>query len=224
MRILLIDDDVYFVAAIASGLRKQGYAVDVVYDGPSGYELARINDYDLIVLDLNLPDLSGQEICRRLRNEGCPVRVLMLTALGEPAQRVAGLDMGADDYLPKPFVWEELLARIRALMRRDRPSGSVVLRCGDLVLDTVAHTVHLGGQPLKLTSKEFSILEHLMRHPEKVVTSEELLEHVWDGSVNVFTNTVRVHVAALRRKLGDSAERPRYIETVQGQGYRIFAP
>lgn len=224
MRILLVEDDTYFADGIASGLRKQGYAVDVSYDGQSGYELARINDYDLLILDLNLPDLPGQEICRRLRDEGSPIRVLMLTALGEPAQRVAGLDMGADDYLPKPFVWEELLARIRALMRRDKPISSVVLRCGDLVLDTITRTVHLDGRPLKLTSKEFSILEHLLRHPEKVVTSEELLEHVWDGSVNVFSNTVRVHMTALRRKLSDSAEQPRYIETVQGQGYRIFAP
>jgi two-component system OmpR family response regulator len=224
MRLLLVEDDVFFADGVASGLRKQGYAVDVAYDGEHGYELARINDYDLLILDLLLPDLPGQDICKALREEQTSLRILMLTSLGEPEQRIAGLDLGADDYLPKPFVWEELLARIRALLRREVSGGATAIRCGDLSLDVAERTAWLAGCELKLTRKEFGILEYLMRHPRRIVSTEELLEHVWDGSVNVFTNTVRVHVNALRRKLGDNANQARYIETVQGVGYRMLAP
>lgn len=224
MRLLLVEDDVFFADGVASGLRKQGYAVDVAYEGHHGYELARINDYDLLILDLLLPDMPGQDICRALRENQPSLRILMLTSLGEPEQRIAGLDMGADDYLPKPFVWEELLARIRALLRREVRGGSTLLRYGDLSLDVAEHIACLAGRELKLTRKEFGILEYLMRHPGRVVSSEELLEHVWDGSVNLFTNTVRVHVNALRRKLGDDAEQARYIETIKGVGYRMLSP
>lgn len=225
MRLLLVDDDTFFADGVASGLRKQGYAVDAAYDGEHGVELARINRYDLLILDLLLPDTPGQDICRTLREEQPSLRILMLTALGQPEQRVAGLDLGADDYLPKPFVWAELLARIRALLRREISGGSNLLRLGDLVLDLSERTAALAGRSLRLTPKEFAVLEYLVRHPGRIVSTEELLDHVWEeGAVDIFTNTVRVHVNALRRKLGDNAERPKHIETVQGIGYRFLAP
>nr|MDQ5824755.1 response regulator transcription factor [Chloroflexota bacterium] len=189
-----------------------------------GLELGRINSYDVLILDLLLPDLSGQELCRVLRDEQPALRILMLTSLGEPQQRIAGLDMGADDYLPKPFVWEELLARLRALLRREVRGGSTLLCFKDLSLDIAERTAWLADCELKLTRKEFGILEYLMRNQGRVVATEELLDHLWDSSVNFLSNTVRVHVNTLRRKLGENADEAQYIQTVPGVGYRMGTP
>lgn len=224
MRLLVVEDEEDLATALVRGLHKQGYAVDVAHDGEQGYELAEINDYDLLILDLNLPGMDGLEICRRLRSSRPDLLVLMLTARSLPDERVVGLDIGADDYLVKPFHLSELLARVRALLRRDMRARSPILRCGDLSLDPTSRTVCRGDSRLDLTMKEFSILEYLMRHQREVVSQQDLLEHVWNQTANTFSNTVRVHVKSLRYKLGDSAERPRYIETVIGTGYRMLAP
>ncbi len=224
MRMLIIEDEQDLASALARGLRKHQYAVDIAADGEQGYEMAQINDYDLLILDLNLPGMDGLEVCRRLRSEKPSLLILMLTARVRLNERVTGLDLGADDYLSKPFHLDELMARIRALLRRDVRTRSPLLRCGDLTLDPATIVACQGGRRLALTAKEFSILDYLVRHQGEVVSQQDLLEHVWDVSANTFTNAVRVHITSLRRKLGDDAEEPRYIETIVGKGYRMFAP
>ena len=224
MRILIIEDEVDFARALARGLRQQEYAVDVATDGKQGWELAEVNDYDLLVLDINLPEMDGLEVCHRLRTSKPGLLILMLTARDRLEDKIIGLDMGADDYLVKPFHFEELAARVRALLRRDLRVRAPVLQCANLKLDPAACTVWKGKRHVELTRKEFGILEYLMRHPGEVVSQEELIEHVWGEDVNLFTSSVRVHIHSLRRKLGNSAEHLRYIETVVGQGYRLLAP
>lgn len=221
MRLLIVDDEDDFVAALARGLREQGYAIDVATDGDAAWELATVNDYDLILLDLNLPGLDGLDICHRVRETRPDVLILMLTARDRLADRVTGLDAGADDYLVKPFHFSELTARLRALLRRDLRVRAPFLEWRDLRLDPTGRVVWLGGQRLELTAKEFGCLEYLLRHRGEIVSQEALLEHVWDGSVNPFSATVRMHIASLRRKLGDTADSSGYIETIVGQGYRI---
>lgn len=221
MRLLIVDDEDDFVTALARGLREQGYATDVATDGEVAWELAAVNDYDLILLDLNLPGLDGLSICRRVRAARPDVLILMLTARDRLADRITGLDAGADDYLVKPFHFAELTARLRALLRRDLRVRAPFLEWRDLHLDPTGRVVWLGGRRLELTAKEFGCLEYLLRHKGEIVSQELLLEHIWDGSVNPFSATVRMHIASLRRKLGDTAAVPRYIETVIGQGYRI---
>lgn len=221
MRLLIVDDEDDFVAALSRGLREQGYAADVATDGEAAWELAAVNDYDLILLDLNLPRLDGLEVCHRVRAARPDVLILMLTARDRLADRVIGLDAGADDYLVKPFHFSELTARLRALLRRDLRVRVPFLEWRDLRLDPTGRVVWLGGRRLELTAKEFGCLEYLLRHKGEIVSQEALLEHVWDGSVNPFSATVRMHIASLRRKLGDTARVPSYIETIIGQGYRI---
>ncbi len=221
MRLLLVEDEIDIVSALAAGLRRQGYAVDIAEDGQQALELAGVTDYDLLILDLNLPNLDGLEVCRRLR-ASCPsLLILMLTARSQPQERVIGLDTGADDYLVKPFHFAELVARLRALLRRDVRTRTPLLEYQDIKLDPVTRTAWQANRRLELTNKEFGILEYLLRHQEEIVSQETLLEHVWDMQANPLTNTVRVHMNSLRRKLGDVAETPRYIETVIGQGYRL---
>jgi DNA-binding response OmpR family regulator len=221
MRLLIIEDEPDLAEGLARGLRHHGYAVDMAYDGLQGWELASTNDYDLLILDLNLPAMDGLEVCRRVR-ANCPASlILMLTARSGPDERVVGLDLGADDYLVKPFHFAELVARIRALLRRDMRARTPLLQYRDLKLDPIARVAWLGKRRLELTGKEFSILEYLMRHQGEVVSQEALLEHVWDMQANPLTNTVRVHINSLRRKLEDMAETPRYIETCIGHGYRL---
>ncbi len=224
MRLLLIEDEEDIARPLTKALRKQGYAVDVAYEGEQGYELAQVNDYDLLVLDIGLPGMDGLEICRRLRASKPHLLMLMLTARSDPGDRVTGLDTGADDYLGKPFHIEELSARVRALLRRDLRARPAVLRCGGLSLDPSARIACIDGNHLDLTPKEFNILEYLMRRQGEVVSHEDLLEHVWDDATNAFTNVVRVHMGSLRRKMGEDADKPRYIETVIGRGYRMFLP
>jgi len=224
MRLLVIEDESDLAHALAKGLRHEGYAVDVALDGEQGCELGMINDYDLLLLDLNLPEMDGLEVCRRLRNSRPTLLILMLTARSKPDERVVGLDLGADDYLIKPFHFAELTARIRALLRRDIRVRAPLLHYQDLKLDPVARVVWKGNSRLELTSKEFGILEYLLRHMGEIVSQEVLLEHVWDMQTNPLTNTVRVHINSLRRKLADMAETPRYIETIINQGYRLGTP
>jgi DNA-binding response OmpR family regulator len=217
MRVLVVEDERNLADAIARGLRRQGMAVDVAYDGDAGHEMAHVTRYDVVVLDRDLPGVPGDRICADLVASGALTRVLMLTASGSVADRVEGLQLGADDYLPKPFAFDELVARVRALGRRATPPAPPVLEHADLVLDPAKRTVFRGGRPVDLTRKEFGVLEVLLKAGGGVVSSEELLERVWDAHADPFTTTVRVTVRTLRRKLGD----PPLIETVVGSGYRI---
>jgi DNA-binding response OmpR family regulator len=218
VRVLVVEDEVQLADAVARGLRREGMAVDVAHDGEAGLEKAMMTRYDVLVLDRDLPGRSGDEICRRLADDGSLTRVLMLTAAGGLADRVAGLELGADDYLAKPFAWPELVARVRALGRRATPAAPPVLRGpGGLELDPARRTATRGGVDLELTRKEFGVLEQLLRAGGAVVSSEELLERVWDEHADPFTTTVRVTVMTLRKKLGD----PPVVETVVGSGYRL---
>jgi len=217
VRVLVIEDERTLADAIVRGLRREGLAVDVAYDGADGHEMATITRYDVVVLDRDLPGVHGDQICADLVKSGALTRVLMLTASGSVADRVEGLQLGADDYLPKPFAFDELVARVRALGRRATPAAPPVLVLGDVLLDQAQRTVTRAGEPLDLTRKEFGVLEELLKAKGAVVSSEELLERVWDANTDPFTTTVRVTVMTLRKKLGD----PPFIETVVGAGYRI---
>jgi len=224
MKILVIEDEQDLANALARGLRGQGYAVDIALEGEQGCYLAEVNEYDLLILDLNLPDIDGLEVARRLRASQPRLLILMLTARSRPEERVVGLDVGGDDYLVKPFHFEELAARVRALLRRDMRVREPIIGCGDLKLDQAGRVVWQGKRRLELTRKEFAVLEYLMRRAGEVVSQEQLLEHVWGAEMDPFTNVVRVHINSLRRKLGDSCENPRYIRTLVGQGYELICP
>ncbi|MGI9603413.1 MAG: response regulator transcription factor [Acidimicrobiales bacterium] len=223
MRILVVDDEPDLADAVARGLRRDGYAVDVVHDGQSAVEAARLTEFDLICLDLTLPDVDGLEVCRQIRDSdesGSP-RVLMLTARDGVDDRIAGLDQGADDYLIKPFAFGELAARVRSLLRREAGGGSALLEVADVRLDSARHRVTRGDRDLGLTAKEFALLRYFMTNVDRVLSQEELLEHVWDAHADPFTNTVRVTVGTLRRKLTTDDEAP-LLETVIGRGYRLL--
>ena len=222
MRILIVEDEVDMATALARGLRTQGYAVDTASTGLEGLGLGFVHEYDLVILDLNLPGMDGLDVCQQLRAEKAKLPILILTARERVKDRVLGLDLGADDYLVKPFHFEELSARIRAIMRRDLNGRKPTLEVGDLILDPKSRTVLLGKKELSLTNKEFGILQHLMRSPGEVISQEELIEHVWNEKVNIFSQSIRVHIHSLRLKLGDNVNNPRYIETVIGQGYRLL--
>jgi DNA-binding response OmpR family regulator len=217
VRVLIIEDEEALAAAVARGLRRQGMATDVALDGRSGLEKALVNDYDVVILDRNLPEMHGDEVCRRLVDSGATARVLMLTAARGLRDKVAGLDLGADDYLGKPFAFDELVARVRALARRAGPPRPPVLRHGDVELDPAARRGTRAGRDLELTNKEFGVLEVLLSAGGALVSSEELLEKVWDENADPFSNVVRVTMMTLRKKLGE----PPLIETLLGAGYRL---
>ncbi|MGH2782072.1 MAG: response regulator transcription factor [Thermoleophilaceae bacterium] len=217
MRVLVAEDERRVADAVARGLRREGMAVDVAYDGASALDKARLNGYDVVVLDRDLPVLHGDDVCRTLRDEEQDSRVLMLTAASGTEDLVDGLSLGADDYMPKPFAFAELLARLRALARRARPARPPTLRAGRLELDPARHTVTSDGHPVELTPKEFAVLEALMAADGAVVSNDELVARVWDENADPFTNSVRMTVLRLRRKLGS----PSAIETVKGAGYRV---
>jgi DNA-binding response OmpR family regulator len=217
MRVLVVEDHSELAAAVASGLRREGMAVDTAEDGASGLANARVYEYDVIVLDRDLPGIHGDEVCRRLVADGVRARVLMLTASTGIEDRVQGLGLGADDYLPKPFAFAELIARVRALARRAQPALPPVLECHDLQLDGAKRLANRGGQRLDLSAKEFAVLELLMGAQGAVISSEDLLARAWDEAADPFSNVVKVTISRLRRKLGE----PPLIETVPGGGYRI---
>ena len=215
MRLLVVEDRKVMADSIARSLRREGMAVDVAYDGSTALRLTAVNSYEVVVLDRDLPGVHGDEVCRQLA--GGPTRILMLTASGTVEDRVDGLSLGADDYLPKPFALAELIARIRALGRRATPALPPVLTVGQLTLDPNRRVAKRAGRPLPLTNKEFALLEVLMAASGRVVSAEELQERVWDAHADPFSNTIRVTLANLRRKLGD----PPLITTVIGAGYQL---
>jgi len=217
MRVLVVEDDQETAEAVAVGLRREHMAVDVALDGLSGLQRAQLNDYDVIVLDRDLPGMHGDKVCANLIAVGSRARVLMLTAAATIDDLVDGLGLGADDYLPKPFDFPVLVARIGALFRRSQPAIPPVLRHGDLVLDTAHRSASLEGKQLDLTHKEFGVLELLLAAQGRSVSAEELLERVWDEAVDPFTSAVKITISRLRAKLGDAS----IIETVAKSGYRI---
>jgi DNA-binding response OmpR family regulator len=217
VRVLVIEDEQLLADAIAEGLRRSAIAVDVVYDGDAALERLGINEYDVAILDRDLPVVHGDEVCRAIVDSGAETRVLMLTASAEVADRVEGLSIGADDYLPKPFAFAELEARVRALGRRARPAAPPVLDRGGVRLDPARREVYREGRFVSLSRKEFAVLEELLRADGAVVSSEQLLERAWDEHTDPFTNVVRVTMMTLRRKLGD----PQIVQTVPGVGYRV---
>jgi DNA-binding response OmpR family regulator len=217
VRVLVIEDDQEMAEAVATGLRRIRMAVDVALDGPSGLDRALVNDYDVIVLDRDLPGMHGDEICAKLVDAGSRSRILMLTAAGMMDDVVDGLDLGADDYLPKPFDFPVLVARIGALLRRAQPAIPPVLRWGDLTVDTSKRRGYRGEGELDLSPKEFGVLELLLAAQGRTVSAEELLERVWDEAADPFTNAVKITISRLRAKLGQ----PPLIETVARSGYRI---
>ena len=220
MRILITEDEKDLADALARGLRQQGYAADIAIDGEEALAMVEVNNYDLIILDLNLPKIDGVEVCRRIRAAGSPVGILMLTARFSLDDRVNGLDQGADDYLVKPFHFPELLARVRAILRREGETRDPILRIGDLVLDPNAVKGYFRGSEIVFTTKEFAILEYLMRNAGRVISQEELLEHVWNEDANMFTQTVKVHIKNIRSKL-NTAGAGDLISTVKGRGYLL---
>ncbi|RTL65772.1 MAG: response regulator transcription factor [Pseudonocardiaceae bacterium] len=219
MRVLVVEDERPLAEAVARGLRREGMAVDVAFDGLEGQEKIGITRYDVVLLDRDLPSISGDELCEEIVASAATTRVLMLTASGSLADKVDGLSRGADDYLAKPFDFPELVARVRALGRRATPATPPLLVAGDVSLDPARRTVRRATEPVELTRKEFGVLEVLMGAGGAVVSTEELLERVWDENADPFTTTVRVTVMTLRKKLGE----PGVIETVVGAGYRVPA-
>ncbi|MDP2871182.1 MAG: response regulator transcription factor [Bacillota bacterium] len=223
MRLLVVEDSTELAEALADGLRGLGFAVDVAGTFAEGDYKATITEYDVIVLDLNLPDGDGVELCRQLREGGSRAAILMLTARDRVADRVRGLDSGADDYVVKPFALEELTARIRALLRRAAEQRRPRIKLGNLEVCPATFTAAWAGEPLRLTAREFAVLEYLALRSPEVVSADELLEHVCDEYANPFSNTIRVHVANLRRKLGEAAGDRLVIDTLVGRGYRLWA-
>jgi DNA-binding response OmpR family regulator len=217
VRVLVVEDDRELAEAIGVGLRREQMAVDVAFDGDAGLERAMVYGYDVIVLDRDLPRMRGDDVCAHLVSQGCRGRVLMLTAAATIEDRVDGLGLGADDYLPKPFAFAELVARIRALFRRAQPALPPVLESRDLRLDPAQRAASRAGRPLELGPKEFGALELLLAAQGRVVSAEELLERVWDEMADPFTTSVKVTISRLRRKLGE----PQLIETITHAGYRI---
>jgi two-component system, OmpR family, response regulator len=222
VRLLLVEDDAKLAAAVGRGLRHEGYAVDVVGDGDAALRQAAVWDYDAIVLDVMLPNRDGFEVCDALRARDCWAPILMLTARGQVGDRIRGLDAGADDYLAKPFDFGELLARLRALVRRAPAQRPVRLEVGDLVVDPSTHEVARAGVPVALTAREFALLEYLTRHAGEAVTRASLLDHVWDENFEGSTNIVDVYVGYLRKKLEQPFDRP-LIRTIRGVGYALEA-
>lgn len=222
MRILLVEDEHKIANSIKKGLEQESYAVDVAFDGEYGYDLASTEDYDVIILDLMLPKLDGVEICHRLREENTHTPILILTAKGRLEDKVGGLNSGADDYLVKPFAFAELLARIRALTRRPKDVLGAVLTAGNLNLDTLNFQVKRGKKEIKLSKKEFALLEYLLRHKGKILTKDQIINHVWNYDADILPNTVEVYIGYLRNKIDRPfKDKPILIQTARGFGYKI---
>lgn len=218
MRLLLVEDDPGIISFLEKGLREAKYALDVAQDGDDALYKTSLNEYDAIILDIMIPGRDGLEVCRELRSQGSKVPVIMLTARDDVQDRVLGLDVGADDYLTKPFQVSELLARLRAVMRRGPVLKSTVIEIGDLRIDTSAQTVNRAGQALSLTAREYALIEYLARNADRVVSRSELIEHVWDERYDSYSNVIDVHINHLRQKIDRESERP-LIHTRRGSGY-----
>jgi two-component system OmpR family response regulator len=221
MRLLVVEDEHRIAQALKEGLEQESYAVDVCHDGEDGYSTARADEYDLIILDVMLPGMDGFEVCKKLRTEGNHTPILMLTAKGQNHDIVHGLDTGADDYLPKPFSFEVLLARVRALMRRPNESIGETLKVGDLSLNTNTHEVKRSDQSIKLSSKEYALLEYMLRNKGQVLSKNNIMSHVWDFDANILPNTVEVFITYLRAKVDKPFKSTELIQTVRGFGYKI---
>jgi heavy metal response regulator len=220
MRILVVEDEEKVASFIRKGLMEEHYAVDVALDGEEGLSMAQLSPYDLLILDLMLPKLDGYRLLQRLRSDGVEIPVLVLTARDGVGDKVRGLDLGADDYLTKPFAFAELLARVRALLRRGKPQRLPILKVADLTLDPATRRVARGGSPIELTAKEYALLEYLMRHTGQVLTRTMISEHVWDQTFDSYTNVIDVYVNYLRKKIDQGFE-PKLIHTVRGVGYSL---
>ncbi len=221
MKILVVEDEIKLGRAIKAGLEQDGYAVDLLHTADDGLAYAETENYDVIMLDRMLPGgQDGLDICKSIRSAGNSTPVLMLTAKGELEDRVTGLDEGADDYLVKPFEFEELLARVRALVRRPKQAVGLSINLGQLSIDTATKQVVIAGQPVKLSKKEYALLEYLAHHPDQVTSKDQLIEHVWDFDADILPNTVEVFIRSLRKKI-DQPDGPSFIDTVRGFGYRL---
>lgn len=224
MRILIVEDERKMASFLERGLKEEHYAVDIAYDGEKGWEYAMTNEYDLLILDWMLPRMSGVELCHKFRQEGKITPVLILTAKDSVEDKIKGLDQGADDYLTKPFSFEELLARIRALLRRPpHITDKTVLQCANLKLDLIKRQAWSGEQEITLSQKEFALLEFLMRHAGEVVSRTAIAEHVWDLHFDPMSNTIDVYINFLRKKIGETPSKSK-IETIRGTGYRLACP
>ena len=223
MRVLLVEDEPRIADFICRGLSEEGYAVDVASDGEEALDWPELVEFDVIVLDVMLPVRDGIDVCRTLRQRGARTPILMLTAKDAVEDRVRGLDSGADDYLVKPFAFAELLARVRALLRREQAVHGSLLQVGELELDTATRTASRRGEAIELTTKEYAILEYLMRHPNQVLTRTMIAEHVWNYDFDAESNVIDVHVRNLRRKIDDPFQ-TKLLQTVRGAGYRIANP
>ena len=222
MRVLVVEDERKIADFIRRGLTEQGYAVDVAYDGEEALDWPAVAEFDVVILDVMLPRRNGIDVCRTLRERGVRIPILMLTARDAVEDRVRGLDSGADDYLVKPFAFAELLARLRALARREPGVIAPSLEIGDLTLDTTTREVSRGGKLIEMTTKEYAILEYLMRHPNQVLTRLMIAEHVWNYDFDNASNVIDVHIRNLRRKIDDGFS-TKLISTIRGAGYRISA-
>jgi len=223
MRVLIVEDEHKIARALKKALEQETYAVDVAFDGDEGYAMATTEPYDIAIIDRMLPGgYDGLGIVRAMREAKVHTPVLFLSALGSVSERTAGLDAGADDYLVKPFALEELLARVRALMRRPTEQQSAILKAGDLSLDTVTYSVERAGKPVQLTSKEFALLEYMLRNPGRPLSKEVIISHVWDYDADILPNTVEVYIKYLRNKIDSPFKKP-LIHTVRGFGYKLEA-
>jgi len=220
MRLLLVEDDASVASFITKGLQEEQYAIDATGDGEEGFLMASAIPYDLLILDVMVPKMDGFTICRRLREKGCATPILLLTARDTIEDRVTGLDTGADDYLTKPFAFPELLARIRALLRRGTAQPATRLTAADLELDPISHRVQRAGQDITLTNKEYALLEYLLRNANRVLTRTAIIDHVWDIQYDSMTNIVDVHIRSLRAKI-DRDFSPPLIQTIRGAGYML---
>jgi len=221
MRVLVIEDEHKIANSIKQGLEQEGYAVDVAYTGTEGYDFAVSEEYDLIILDRLLPGMDGLTICRKLRANEIHTPVIMLTAKGLLEDKVEGLNTGADDYMTKPFAFAELLARVRAIARRPKTSIGTVLQIADLTLDPTTFEATRSGKPIKLSQKEFVLLQYLMRHKNKIITKDQIINHVWNYDANVLPNSVEVYIKHLRDKIDKPFKGPALIHTFRGFGYKI---
>lgn len=222
MRVLVVEDEHKIANSVKQGLEQESYAVDVAFTGTDGFDLASTEDYDVILLDILLPGMDGVTICKKLRAAGIHTPILMLTAKGQLSDKVNGLNTGADDYMTKPFAFEELLARVRALIRRPKQTVGTSLKTGDLMLNTETFEVTRSGTTIPLSSREFSLLEYLMRHPGKILTKDQIIGHVWNYDADILPNTVEVYIGYLRNKIDKPFPKKNpLIKTIRGFGYKI---